>query len=100
MRSARAATVLVFDNYNSLNCSSGFGDGFFAEEFSPTSNVDFAGAAPFLQNAFRENALFVDELGRAWLAAMGKRNPAHSPVKRDHREPDLQRTADLTTSWN
>ena len=57
-RSARAATVSVFDNYNSLNCSCGFGDGFFAEEFSPTSDVDFAGAAPFLQNAFRENAQF------------------------------------------
>ena len=57
-RSVRAATALVFDNYNSLNCSCGFGDGFFAEEFSPTSDVNFAGAAPFLQNAFRENAQF------------------------------------------
>jgi hypothetical protein len=55
-RAARAATV--FDNYNGLNCSCGFSDGFFAEEFSPGSDFDFTGAAASIQNAFREDHSF------------------------------------------
>ena len=102
-RSVRAATVLVFDNYNSLNCSCGFGDGFFAEEFSPTSDVNFAGAAPFLQNAFRENAQFSMGLYSSTNSGVpgsrsGRAEPCHPPVKRDHRQSDLQRTADPITS--
>jgi hypothetical protein len=55
-RSARAATV--FSNYTGLNCSCGFGGGFFAEAFSPTGDSNFAGAAPYLQYAFREDQSF------------------------------------------
>jgi hypothetical protein len=48
VHSARAATV--FSNYNGMNCKCGFGAAFYAEEFSPSSDVDFTGAAAFVAN--------------------------------------------------
>jgi hypothetical protein len=48
MRSARAATV--FSNYTGSNCKCGFGTGFYAEEFSPSTSVDFTSAAAFVGN--------------------------------------------------
>jgi hypothetical protein len=48
VRSARAVTV--FDNYIGSNCKCGFGGGFYAEEFSPSSDVDFISAAAFVDN--------------------------------------------------
>jgi hypothetical protein len=48
VHSARAATV--FSNYNGVNCKCGFGGAFYAEEFSPSSDFDFTGAAAFVRN--------------------------------------------------
>jgi hypothetical protein len=48
VHSAGAATV--FSNYNGMNCKCGFGDAFYAEEFSPSSDFDFTGAAAFVAN--------------------------------------------------
>ena len=49
VRSARAVTV--FDNYTGSNCKCGYGSGFYAEEFSPSSDVDFISAAAFVENS-------------------------------------------------
>jgi PEP-CTERM motif len=47
-RPAEAATV--FSNYTGVNCLCGFGEGFYAEGFTPTIDFDFAGAASFVRN--------------------------------------------------
>ena len=99
-RSAWAATV--FSNYTASNCKCGFGAGFYAEEFSPSSDFDFISAAAFVDNTDIEAQSFSMGLYLVAprLAAVDERNSDRARDKRDPCQREQQRIADPAAKRN